>query len=76
MSIAPWLFGNGNGHDKYQQAIDLADEVTLMMRSRNLQRDPFKPVLADLLFKDHDPALVADAYEISQESRIYKGAEH
>lgn len=73
MSIAPWLFGNGNGHDKFQRVIDLADEVTQLMRDRAVQRDPFKTVLSELFFHTHDPALIADAYEISQEARIYKG---
>lgn len=75
MSLRSWLLGSSNGHDKYDQAIDLADELTEKMRERVNQRDPFKAVLADLFFQAHDPALIADAYEASQESRIYKGPE-
>ena len=75
MSLRSWLFGSSHGHDKYDQAIDLADELTQKMRERANQRDPFKAVLADLFFQVHDPALIADAYEASQESRIYKGPE-
>lgn len=76
MTLRSWLFGDTNGHDKYTHAIDLADEVTQLMRDRAVQRDPFKAVLSDLFFQTHDPALIADAYEVSQESRIYKGHEH
>lgn len=76
MSIRSWLFGDDSGNEKYERAIGLADEVTRLMRSREVQRDPLKPVLADMFFATHDPALVADAFEISQESRIYKGVEH
>ena len=73
MTLRSWLFGGSNGHDKYSHAIDLADEVTQLMRERAVQRDPFKVVLGELFFHTHDPALIADAYEISQEARIYKG---
>lgn len=76
MSLRSWLFGKDIGHEKYERAISLADEVTRMMRSRAVQRDPLKAVLADLFFATHDPALVADAFEISQEARIYRGTEH
>ena len=76
MSIRSWLFGEESEHEKYDRAISLADEVTGLMRSRAVQRDPFKAVLADLFFTTHDPALIADAFEISQESRIYRGREH
>lgn len=72
MSLRSWLFGATS--EKFDRAMILADEVTRLMRERDVQRDPFKPILADLLFQTHDPALVADAYEISQESRIYKAA--
>jgi hypothetical protein len=73
MTLRSWLFGETNGHDTYSHAISLADEVTQLMRDRAVQRDPFKVVLGELFFHTHDPALIADAYEISQESRIYKG---
>jgi hypothetical protein len=73
MSIRSWFLGGSSEPDKFQRAIKLADEVTFIMRSRAVQRDPFKAVLSELFFHSHDPALVADAYEISQEARIYKG---
>lgn len=73
MSLRSWLLGKSNGHRKADEAINLADELTMKMRERANQRDPFKAVLADLFFQSHDPALIADAYEASQESRIYKG---
>lgn len=76
MTLRSWLFGKNNGHGKYEQAIDLSDELIKKMRERANQRDPFKAVLADLFFQQHDPALIADAFEVSQESRIYKGPEH
>ena len=74
MTLRSWLFGETNGRDTYSHAMDMADEVTKLMRDRAVQRDPFKPVIAELLFHTHDPALIADAYEISQEARIYRGA--
>lgn len=73
MKLFIWLFGPTRGPDSYSRAISLADEVIQIMKDRANQRDPLKAVLADLLFQHHDPALVADAYQISQESRIYKG---
>ena len=76
MSLRSWFLGRPNGHEKFRRAIALADEVTQLMRDRAHQRDPLKAVLADLLFHKHDPALVADAFELSQESRIYRGTEH
>jgi hypothetical protein len=76
MSLRSWLLGEDSGHEKYERAISLADEVTGIMRSRSVQRDPLKAVLADMFFATHDPALVADAFEISQEARIYRGTEH
>jgi hypothetical protein len=73
MKLRFWLFGPTSDPDNYSRAIKLADEVIQSMRERANQRDPLKAVLADLLFQQHDPALVADAYEMSQEARIYKG---
>lgn len=75
MSLRTWLFG-AKERDEFKRAIALADEVTKLMRDRAVRRDPLKAVLTDLLFHNHDPALVADAYEISQEARIYKGTTH
>ena len=76
MSLRSWLFGEDGLSEKYERAISLADEVTMLMRSREVQRDPLKVVIAELFFQTHDPALIADAFEMSQEARIYRGREH
>lgn len=72
MSLRSWLFGE---HKKADRAIAMADEVTQLVRARNDQRDPIRAVIIDLFSRRHDIALIADAYEISQESRIYRGPE-
>ncbi len=72
MSLRRWLFGGPP--DEFHRAMALADEVTQLIRER--RRDPFRSVLADLLLHQHDPALIADAFEMSQEARIYKGTTH
>lgn len=72
MSWRSWLFGE---HSKADRAIALADEVTQLVRDRGKQRDPIRAIMADLFFHRHDVALIADAYEMSQESRIYRGPE-
>lgn len=59
--------------DKYEQAISLTDEVTEKMRERARSPDPFRALMADLFLQHHDIALVADAFEASQESKIYRG---
>jgi len=76
MSLRGWLFGKREGRDEFRRAMKAADELTKLMRERSVQRDPFKAVLAELLFYNHDPALIADAFEMSQEARIYKGNMH
>ncbi len=76
MSLRRWLFGEPKGRHEFRQAIALADEVTQLLRDRAVRRDPLKAILADLLFHNHDPALIADAFEMSQEARIYKGTTH
>jgi len=76
MSWRRWLFGEPEDRDAFRRAIALADEVTQLMRERASRRDPLKVVLVDLLFHNHDPALIADAFEMSQEARIYKGTTH
>lgn len=61
-------------HDeKYRHAIALTDELTEAMRERAASPDPFRALMADLFLQHHDIALIADAFQISQESRIYKG---
>jgi hypothetical protein len=59
--------------DKYERAIALTDEVTEKMRERAASPDPFRSLMADLFMQHHDIALVADAFEVAQESRIYQG---
>lgn len=76
MSLRTWLFGEPREREAFRRAMALADEVTLLMRDRAVRRDPLKVMLVDLLFHNHDPALVADAFEMSQEARIYKGTTH
>lgn len=76
MSLRTWLLGEPKHRDSFRRAMALADEVTQLMRDRAVRRDPLKAVLTDLLFHNHDPALVADAFEMSQEARIYKGTTH
>lgn len=76
MSLRTWLFGEPREREAFRRAMALADEVTLLMRDRAVRRDPLKVMLVDLLFHNHDPALVADAFEMSQEARIYKGMTH
>jgi len=76
MSLRTWLFGEPKERDAFNRAIALADEVTQLLRDRAARRDPLKAILADLIFHNHDPALIADAFEMSQEARIYKGTTH
>lgn len=75
MMLPSWArLGKGSASNpKYQRAIDLTDEVIEAFRDRAKSPDPFRAVLADLFLQHHDIALVADAFEASQESRIYKG---
>lgn len=72
MSLRKWIFGD---HKKADRAIALADEVTQLVRNRESDRDPFIAIVSDVFFHKHDIALIADAYEIAQESRIYRGHE-
>jgi len=72
MSWRSWLFGD---HPNADKAIAMADEVTRLVRDKREQRDPIRAIVADVFFHKHDIALIADAYEISQESRIYRGPE-
>ncbi len=76
MSLRRWLFGEPEGRAEFRRAIALADEVAQIMRDRAVRRDPLKAVLAELFLHHHDPALIADAFEMSQEARIYKGTTH
>lgn len=73
MSLRSWFGLNGVDNDKHDHVLHLADEVTALIRER--AKDPLTVVVSDLFLRRHDPALIADAYEASQESRIYKGPE-
>ncbi len=75
MSWRTWLFGEPKAREEFQRAMDLTGEVIQLVRDRSFQRDPMKLVLVEMIFHNHDPALIADAYEMSQEARIYKGAQ-
>lgn len=59
----------------YYRAMRLADEVTNKIRERAGSQSPFREALAEMLLgrTPDDPALIADAFEVVQESRIFKG---
>lgn len=59
--------------EKYHRAVELSDELIKTMREQNESSDPFRALLAGLFLQHHDPKLVADAYEISQEAKIFRG---
>lgn len=74
MNLRSFFGLNGVGHERHDQVLDLADEVTGLIRQR--AQDPLRKTLIELLLSHHhDPVLIADAFEASQESRIYKGPE-
>lgn len=58
---------------KYDLAMKTADETIKRLRAARESNDPIRALLADVFFQNHDTALVADAYEAAQESRIYQG---
>lgn len=58
---------------KFEEASRIADETINHLRQARKSHDPIRALLADIYFQNHDTALIADAYEMSQESRIYKG---
>lgn len=57
----------------YDLAMRTADETIQRLRAARESNDPIRALLADVFFQNHDTALVADAYEAGQESRIYMG---
>jgi len=59
----------------FDAAMQITDEVTEIIRERKKEFHPFRSILAELLLRQQhlDPALIADAYEAHQESRIYRG---
>jgi hypothetical protein len=61
--------------EKYARAMILTNEVEQTMREKAASPDPIRALLADMFLQNHDVALVADAYEMMQESRIFKGPE-
>lgn len=67
-------------HDPVDEVVSrtvrLADEVTKEIRERAKSPHPFRLVMIEMIFGPNavvDPALVGDAYEIAQESRIFLG---
>lgn len=72
-------FGNTPKADRadhrYEAAILLADEVTAKMRERANSIHPFRQVLSEMLFtqQPRDPFVIADAYEVMEESHIFRG---
>lgn len=77
MNFVQWFSGKPahQTNEKYEHAIRLTDEVTDKMRERAASPDPFRALMADLFLQHHHIALVADAFEVSQESKIYRGPE-
>lgn len=72
MNLRSFFGLNGVGHERHDKVLDLADEVTGLIRER--ARDPLRKILADLLMQpNRDPRLIAAAFEADQESRVYKG---
>lgn len=61
--------------EKYVRAMILTNEVEQKMRERAASPDPIRALLADMFLQNHDIALVSDAFEAMQESRIFKGPE-
>lgn len=60
---------------KFAQAMRLTDEVRSKIRGLLKVPHPFRMTLAELLLQPQkvDVALVADAYEMLQEARIFYG---
>ncbi len=57
-------------------ALSLTNEVSEKIRERSKSIHPFREVLMELLIRPQavvDVALVADAFEVMQESRIFHG---
>lgn len=75
MNLNPfnWSPREASASTKYDIAMRTADETIQRLRAARESKDPIRALLADVFFQHHDTALVADAYEASQESRIYKG---
>jgi len=82
MNLGHWvrdkIMSRSVHEDKYERAIQLADEVSGTIKDRTTGGDPFTVIALDLLrlaVSDGgvDPALVAEAFEIQQEAKIYRG---
>ncbi len=62
--------------DSFDRAMHLTQEVRDLIKERAKSAHPFRQVLGDLLLRPQanvDVALLADAYEMSQEARIFHG---
>lgn len=58
----------------YAEAMQVAGEVKNQIRERAQSANPFRKVLAEMLLgHPDDPALIADAFEVTQEARIFHG---
>lgn len=67
------IMGRPPAESAYEQASRVADETINHIREARKSNDPIRALLADIYFQNHDTALIAEAYEQSQESRIYLG---
>lgn len=59
----------------YHRTMRLADEVSDKIRERAESQSPFRAALSEMLLgqRPADPVLIADAFEVAQESRIFRG---
>lgn len=80
--LARWWYGKPGPERpdpvdaSYDRAMRLTDEVRSQIRERAQSTHPFRRVMVDLLLGPQavvDTALIADAFEISQEARIFHG---
>lgn len=65
----------GMSDARYGHAMQLTDEVSDRIRERAGSKSPFRTVLAEMLLgrSPDDPALIADAFQVTQEARIFHG---
>lgn len=80
--IPQWLTGRTVEADDpsqtdaaYHRTMRLADEVSDKIRERAGSQSPFRAALSEMLLgkRPDDPVLIADAFEVAQESRIFRG---
>lgn len=84
MSLKDWWHRRAQPEEKkadpvdshFEKAMRVTEEVMIDIRERARSAHPFRLVLTELLIGPNasvDVALIADAYEMSEESRIYQG---